>query len=97
MEAFMDDKIINELEENYAFDLRRLRSDELTGLPYFVRIGTSDWDFAVEHNTLVSFNEGFQAILESNLPIWTISGDPMSDVLEGLLRKKGYTSYISKN
>lgn len=65
-----------ELVNNYGFDLRRLRSSELIGLPYLVRKDTPGWNFAVEHKTLVSFQEGFQAVLESNLPIWTINGDP---------------------
>ena len=86
-----------ELVNNYGFDLRRLRSSELTGLPYLVRKGTPGWNFAVEHKTLVSFQEGFQAVLESNLPIWTINEDPMSDIVEGLLRKEGYTSYVSRD
>lgn len=89
--------MIKNFEENYGFDLRRLRSSELSGLPYLVRNGTPGWNYAVEHKTLVSFQEGFQAVLESNLPIWTISGDPMSDIVEGLLRKEGYTSYISRD
>lgn len=47
-----------ELVNNYGFDLRRLRSSELTGLPYLVRKDTPGWNFAVEHKTLVSFQEG---------------------------------------
>ena len=33
-----------ELVNNYGFDLRRLRSSELTGLPYLVRKDTPGWN-----------------------------------------------------
>ena len=34
-----------ELEKNFAFDLRRFRSEELTGLPKLVKKGTSSYNF----------------------------------------------------
>ena len=80
-----------ELEKNFAFDLRRFRSQELTGLPKLVKKGTSSYNFAVENKSLASFREGFEVILKNNSDLFTILDDPISAIVEDLLRKNGYT------
>lgn len=83
-----------ELEKNFAFDLRRFRSQELTGLPKLVKKGTSSYNFAVENKSLVSFHEGFEVILKNNSDLFTILDDPISTIVEDLLRKNGYTGDV---
>ena len=85
-----------ELEKNFAFDLRRFRSEELTGLPKLVKKGTSSYDFALENKSLASFHEGFEVILKNNSDLFTIRDDPISTLVEGLLRKNGYTGDVHR-
>ena len=85
-----------ELEKNFAFDLRRFRSQELTGLPKLVKKGTSSYYFAVENKSLASFHEGFEVILKNNSDLFTILDDPISTIVEGLLIKNGYTGDVHK-
>ena len=83
-----------ELEKNFAFDLRRFRSQELTGLPKLVKKGTSSYNFAVENKSLASFHEGFEVILKNNSDLFTILDDPITTIVEDLLRKNGYTGDV---
>lgn len=83
-----------ELEKNFAFDLRRFRSQELTGLPKLVKKGTSSYNFAVENKSLASFHEGFEVILKNNSDLFTILDDSISTIVEDLLRKNGYTGDV---
>ena len=83
-----------ELEKKFAFDLRRFRSQELTGLPKLVKKGTSSYDFAVENKSLASFHEGFEVILKNNSDLFTILDDQISTIVEGLLRNNGYTGDV---
>ena len=81
-------------KKNFAFDLRRFRSKELTGLPKLVKKGTSSYNFAVENKSLASFHEGFEVILKNNSDLFTILDDPISTIVEDLLRKNGYTGDV---
>ena len=83
-----------ELEKKFAFDLRRFRSEKLTGLPRLVKKGTSSYNFAVENKSLASFHEGFEVILKNNSDLFTILDDPISAIVEDLLRKNGYTGDV---